>query len=117
MEATGVESARTYRAYGSLRLVSYAQFLLRYFYPNATRIAAGEGVLLRAYAIGECDSAAVEAVALQAENYRARFFGKMAPVLPTEEMLAKISRWRARQRNEGPLTMGSLIDGAENRNI
>lgn len=117
VEATGVEYERTYRAYGSLRLVSYAQFLLRYFYPNATRIAAGEGVLLRAYAIGECDSAAVEAVALQAENYRARFFGKMAPVLPTAEMLDAVSRWRDRQRNEGPLTMGSLIDGAENRNI
>lgn len=117
VEATGEEYGRQYRAYGSLRLVSYAHFLLRYFFPNMTRIAAGEGVLLRAYAVGECDASAVEALAAQAENYRARFFGRLPPVLPTREMLDRVAGWRARQRDLGPVTKASLIDGAENRNI
>ena len=117
VEATGNEYERHYRAYGSLRLVSYVQFLLRYFYPNATRIAAGEGVLLRAYAIGECDGAAVEALAAQAEGYRARFFGKSAPILPSAEMLAAVRRRQERHLSEGPATRGSLVDPTPDRKL
>ena len=117
VEGSGSDYDREYRAYGSLRLVSYAHFLLRYYFPNAARLAAGEGVLLRAYAMGECGADAIELLAAEAEKYRARFLGTLPPVLPSAEVLAAVDRHRARQRDEGPVTKGSLVDGAENRNI
>lgn len=117
VEATGSEYERRYRAYGSLRLVSYAQFLLRYFYPNATRIAAGEGGALRAYAMGECDGAAVEAFAAMAEDYRGRFFGRIPPVLPNRALRERVAAWRDRQLTEGPPTCGSLVDFSPSRKV
>lgn len=108
VEATNVEYDRHYRAYGSLRLVTYAQFLLRNYFPKRQRICQGEGVAMRAYAIGEADAALVEVQVKQSESFSARFFGREAPILPSESMLAFEEKWREIQL-QGPLTKGSVI--------
>lgn len=111
VEATDVEYDRHYRAYGDFRLVSYAQFLLKYYFPKLQRIAEGQGVAMRSYAMGEAPAAFVELHAEQVKAFRARFFGRMAPVLPSPEILA--FEERARERHlQGPVTKGSVIDSA-----
>ena len=110
VEASGTEYEREYRAYGSLRLVSYAQFLLTHFFPARQRICQGEGPVMRAFAMGEADAALVEALAEQSDNFRARFFGRMQPRLPDAEMLALENKWCDRHITEGPVTKGSAID-------
>ena len=107
-ELDGFEYDRIYRCYGSMRLVGYAQFLLRTFFPQMRRIESGAGVAMRAYAIGEADAALVELQAEQVENFRARFFGRMAPVLPSAEMLAFEEKWRERHL-QSPITKGSHL--------
>ncbi len=108
VEATGDEYARHYRCYGSLRLVTYAQFLLRTYFPAMTRIEQGEGVAMRAYAMGEADAQLIELQSQLADNFRARFFGQLPPALPTPAMLAFEEKWRAVQLN-GPVSKGSLV--------
>jgi hypothetical protein len=108
VEATDDEYARHYRCYGSLRLVTYAQFLLRNYFPNMARIEQGEGVAMRAYAIGEADARLIELQAQLSDNYRRRFFGQMPPALPTPAMLAFEEKWRAVQM-DGPVSKGSLV--------
>jgi hypothetical protein len=108
VEGTGTEYERQHRVYGSLRLVTYAQFLLKYFYPKAQLIAQGEGVAMRAYAIGEAPKELIELHAEQAEQFRAQFFGKQEPILPTKEILDFEEKWRDVQR-KGPQTKGSSI--------
>jgi len=107
-ERDGYEYDRICRCYGSMRLVGYSQFLLRHFFPKMQRIAEGEGVAMRAYCIGEAGAALVEAHAEQVENFRARFFGRMAPVLPSAEMLAFEDKWRERHL-QSPITKGSHL--------
>ena len=117
VEATGYEYQREYRAYGKHRLVAYAQFLFAHFFPHYQRLAQGEGVAMRAYAMGEAPAALVTMQAALAEEYRARFFGRKAPVLPTKDMLAFEDKWRARHM-EGPDTKGSsLFTGVVTRQI
>ncbi len=111
VEAQGADYNRQHRCYGSLRLVSYAQYLLNHFYPHFQRIAQCEGVAMRQYAMNEAPAALVELCAVQAADFRARFFGKKPPVLPDAAMLAFEEKWRARQIEEGPITKGSAIDG------
>ncbi|MBQ9805141.1 MAG: hypothetical protein IJW49_01335 [Clostridia bacterium] len=110
VEATGNEYEREYRCYGSLRLVSFAQYLLKHFFPARLRVCQGEGSAMRAYAMGEADASLVEALVEQSENFRARFFGRMAPRLPDAKMLAFENKWRERHIAEGPTTKGSAID-------
>jgi len=110
VEACGTEYERQYRAYGSLRLVSYAQFLLTHFFPARQRVCQGEGIAMRAFAMGEADATLVEALAEQSNNFRARFFGRMQPRLPDADMLALENKWRERHIAEGPVTKGSVID-------
>ena len=97
-----------YRCYGSLRLVSYAQFLLREFYPKLIRICAGEGVAMRTYAMGDADAALIELQVEHTEAFKDRFFGRKAPVLPSAKIIEFENRWRERQL-AGPITCGSLI--------
>lgn len=106
VEAEGSDYARQYRCYGSLRMVSYAQFLLENYFPRQQRICQGEGVAMRAYAIGESGAELIELQARQTENFRRRFFGELPPALPTPDMLAFEEKWRAVQC-QGPLTRGS----------
>ena len=72
------------------------------------RIEQGEGVAMRAYAMGETEAALIELQAKLADNFRERFFGQMAPALPTPAMLAFEDKWRAVHLN-GPVTKGSLV--------
>jgi len=116
VEAVGDEYARQYRCYGSLRLVTYAQFLMTHFYPGFQRVSQGEGVSMRAYAMEDAPAALIEMQAEQCDRYRNRFFGDMPPALPTPAMLAFEEKWREVQRN-GPQTKGSRIDTAPNFQI
>lgn len=110
VEMTGTDYACEKRCYGSLRLVGYAHFLLRRYFPQLQRICQGEGVAMRAYAMGEADAALVELQAEQAENFYLRFFGRIAPVLPMAAMREQVARWREIQK-AGPGGKGSLVPG------
>ena len=109
VEDVGNEYERQYRCYGSWRLVTFALFLFKHYFPEKQRICAGEGIAMRAYAMGEVESAAVELQVKQTENFRDRFFGKLPPVLPTAAMLAFEDKWRETHIALGPVTKGSSI--------
>ena len=109
VEATGTEYERHYRCYGSLRLVTYAQFLLNHYFPHYTRVCQGEGVAMRAYAMGDADKALIELQADQARQYSDRFFGRESAPLPSAAMLAFEAKWREAQLT-GPLTRGGTVD-------
>ena len=108
VEATGTEYELHFRAYGSYRLVTYAQFLLKNYFPRLQRICQGEGVAMRAYAIGAVGSSVIECQAAHTEDFRLRFFGRKAPVVPTKEIIDFENKWREVQMN-GPKTKGSNI--------
>lgn len=108
VEATGNEYDRHYRCYGSFRLVTYAQFLLKSYFPNLQRICQGEGVAMRSYAFDDASKSLIEAQVKQTDAYRLRFFGKKAPALPTDAIRAFEEKWRAVQM-EGPSAKGSLV--------
>ena len=108
VEATGDESRREYRAYGSLRLVTYAQFLLKYYFANRQSICQGEGVSMRAYSMGEALRELIELEAKISEDYTLRFFGRKEPKLPNAEMLVFEDKWRAVHAN-GPKGKGSIF--------
>ncbi len=108
VEATGSDYGRQYRAYGSLRLVIYAQFLLSVYFRNRAALCAGEGAVLRAYAMGQASREAVELLHAQAEDYTLRFFGRKAPALPTEADVAFAEKWLANNAKT-PGTRGSII--------
>ena len=110
VEAVGTEYERQYRAYGSHRLVMYAQFLLTHYFPEYQRVCQGEGVAMRAYAINDAPAALIEMQAEQAKKFQGRYFGKLAPKLPDAEMIAFEEKWRAVQL-AGPKTKGSQIGG------
>lgn len=109
VEENGIGYEIDYRCYGSLRLVSYAQFLLRYFYPQLIRICAGEGIAMRAYAIGDAPASLIELQVEQSERFRLRFFGKLAPSLPSPEVIEFENRWRE-VHLKSPITKGSTLD-------
>lgn len=111
VEACGENAARQYRCYGELRLVTYAQFLLRYYYPELERICAGEGIAMRNYAMGDGDAALIEALVAQSERYVLRFLGRLMPKLPSAEERALEEKHRAIHLALGPTTRGSHIDG------
>ena len=108
VESTGDESNREDRVYGSLRLVTYAQFLLKYYFPNRQRICQGEGVSMRAYSMGEATRELVELEAKLSEDYTLRFFGRKEPKLPDAEMLGFEDKWREVHAN-GPKGAGSIF--------
>lgn len=107
VEVSGNDYARENRCYGSLRLVSYAQFLLKNYFPALQRICQGEGVAMRAYAMGNAAKELIEVQAKATETFRRQFFGELPPVLPSAEILDFEARWREVQL-AGPNTKGSL---------
>ena len=109
VESTGVEYSREFRAYGSLRLVIYAQYLLKHYFVKQEILCAGVGVAMRAYAMGECDKELVELHARLVEEHRQRFFGRIAPSLPDTAMLDFENKWRKVHLEKGPVTKGSGI--------
>ena len=117
VEAVGKEEyTREYRAYGKLRYVSYAQYLLKYFFPRYARVCMGGGVAMRAYAIGDAPKELVELQAELAERFRERFFGKREALCPDADAVEFENRWRDVQM-DGPLTKGSNLYTAPNRQI
>ena len=110
VDAKGYEYDRYYDVYGSLRLMSYAQFLMQYYFPVQERLCEGIGVAMRAYAMGEADAAVIELQKKLVEDHRARFFGEKPPVLPTKKMLDFENRWRETHIKQGPVTKGSAVD-------
>lgn len=110
VEASGVEYERQFRCYGSYRLVAYAQFLLENYFPKTQRAAAGAGVAMRAYAMDDAEASLIEAHTEIAEKLTARFFGRVAPAIPGEKLLAFENKWRAIQIEKGPKTRGSSVD-------
>ena len=109
IEATGTEYDRHFRAYGSYRLVNYAQFLLSNYFPKLQRIAEGQGVAMRNYAMGKVPAALVELHADMVRKFRLSFFGKKAPMLPSMEIIDFENKARERHL-QSPTTKGSLID-------
>ena len=109
VESYGSDRTKQCRCYGSLRLVSYTQFLLKYYFPNTQRLAAGVGVAMRAYAMEEADISLVEQHNVLGEKYTARYLGRMAPALPSPAIHAFEEKWRAVQLT-GPKTRGSHVD-------
>ena len=108
VESQGYEYDRICRAYGKLRLVSYARFLLEDYFPTLQRICQGEGVAMRAYAMGDVDKSVIECQVEVTESFKERYFGRKAPKLPSAEIIEFENRWRERHC-EGPITKGSLI--------
>ena len=108
VEAVGANYGRQYRCYGQRRLVSYAQFLFRHYFPHLQRMAAGEGVMMRTYAMGFCDGAIVEGLAEQTRRYGDEFFGAQPPRCPSRETLDFEDKWRA-VHLDGPISKGSLV--------
>ena len=109
VEASGSEENRQYRCYGSLRLITYAQYLLTHYFPRQQRICQGEGVAMRAYAMQDADASLVEMQVQQTEKFRGRFFGRLPAPVPSSAVLAFEDKWRAEQLN-GPLTKGGTVD-------
>ena len=112
VEAVGDEYARQYRCYGSLRLVSYAQFLLKTYFPRRQRICQGEGTAMRAYAMEDAPAELIELLAEQSARFEDRFFGRVPAPVPSASAIAFEEKWRAVQLN-GPITKGSKIDAAK----
>lgn len=108
VEAEGYEYDRTYRAYGSFRLVSYGRFLLENYFPALQRVCQGEGIAMKNYLMGDTEKEVIELQVEQTERFKARFFGTMAPKLPSAEIIEFENRWRERHL-QGPITCGSLI--------
>jgi len=109
VESHGSDRTKQCRCYGSLRLVSYGQFLLKYYFPNTQRLAAGVGVAMRAFAMEDADVSLIEQSNALVEKYTARFFGRVAPKLPSPAIHAFEEKWRAVQSN-GPKARGSNVD-------
>jgi hypothetical protein len=108
VEATGAEYDRRYRCYGNLRLVSYAHFLLQHYFPKRQRICQGEGTAMRGYLMGEVDASMLEAQVAYSGDWRDRFLGRIAPVLPSVAIRDFEARARAVHAT-GPVTKGSRI--------
>ena len=89
VEVTGVDYGTQYRCYGSLRLVNYAQFLLRYYFARTARLAYGEGIAMRAYAMGDAPRELIELQAEAAERFTRRFFGREEMPNLTKEIMKK----------------------------
>ncbi|MBR5140744.1 MAG: PHP domain-containing protein [Clostridia bacterium] len=109
VEMNGYEYDVQYRCYGEYRLVSYAQFLLRNYFPMLRRLTAGAGVAMRAYVMEGIDASVINSYTEMANDYTERFFGRMAPKLPTDKILAFEDKWREIQLG-GPKTRGSAVD-------
>ena len=110
VEGVGLEYDRRYYAFGPLRLVSYAQFLLAHYFPERQRTCAGEGVAMRAYAMGAAPAQLIEETARMNAEAADRFFGRKEALVPTADMLAFEAKWRNVHVTEGPITKGSAID-------
>ncbi len=109
VETAGFEPSKQYRCYGSTRLVTYAQFLLKYYFPKLQRLTAGAGVAMRAYAMEDTSAELINMHTQLAVKFTNRFFGRLAPTLPSEKLLAFEQKARETQLAKGPKSRGSSI--------
>lgn len=116
VESCGTEYECQHRVYGSLRLVSYAQFLLTYFFPPCQRLCQGEGIAMRNYAMDACGAKVIETQVAVSEDFTACFFGRKTPKLPSQKVKDSITKWREIQL-QGPTTKGSSLNGPITRQI
>lgn len=116
VETYGSDRTKQSRCFGSLRLVSYAQFLLKYYFPITQRLGAGAGVAMRAFAMEDADISLVEQHTALGEKFTARYFGRMEPKLPSPAIHAFEEKWRAIQQS-GPKVRGSNVDSKPNKTI
>ena len=108
LQLSGVEYDREFRAYGDFRLVSYTQFLFQHYFSELQRICQGEGVAMRAYAMGEVEAALIEVQAQRTADFADQFFGRKPCVLPNEDILAFEDRARETHLASPLLTKGSF---------
>lgn len=117
VEASGVGYERHYRVYGARRLVAYTHFLMKNYFAPRQRLAEGEGVAMRAYAMGDTSAATVELQAELSELHYRRFFGKAAPITPSAKIIQFVAKCRERQL-AGPPARGTVAHPAvPNRNL
>ena len=64
---------------------------------------------MRSYAMEDADASLVNALADYAQRISDRYFGRIAPKLPSGDMIAFEEKWRKVHLN-GPITKGSAID-------
>ncbi len=99
-----------HRCYGDHRLVMYAHFLLKHYFPDRMRIIEGEGIAMRQYAMEDAPKELIELIAKQGQIFTDRFFGRKAPALPSKRMLEFEEKWRKVQIEKGPNSKGSAIN-------
>lgn len=116
-ETTGYEYDTQYRCYGSTRLVTYSQFLLKNYFPKLARLTAGAGVAMRAYVMEDTDAALINMHTDLADRFTARFFGRLAPTLPSKKLLDFEASARDNQLARGPLTRGSSVDATPAKSL
>lgn len=117
VETADFEPRKQYRCYGSTRLVTYAHFLLKHYFPKLQRLAAGAGVAMRAYAMEDTTAELIDMHTQLADNFTKRFFGRLAPSLPSEKLLNFEQKARENQLCKGPKTRGSSINAAPAKSL
>ena len=110
VESTGDGYDKEYRCYGSLRLVSYAQFLLANYFPKRERLGEGLGVAMRSYYMGDADASLVNSHKKLLDLFYDRFFGMIPPPAQTESMKTFENKWREVQVTVGPKTRAGSVD-------
>ncbi len=108
VERTAFTDHEEFRAYGSLRLVTYAQFLLKNYFSETRRICEGEGYAIRRWLIGEEDGELLRLMAGRVERFSERFFGREEQPRPSAETLAFFKEWHE-VHADGPLTKATLL--------
>ena len=102
VEAVGYEYDRQYRCYAGHRLVSYSQFLLRYYFPRLQRLTAGAGVAMRDYVMENATAELINMHTELSEKFTARFFGRLSPLLPSDRLLLLENELRGIHAKESP---------------
>lgn len=110
VEGSGYAYEREYRAYGKHRLVMYAQFLLKNYFPLRQRLCASEGVFMRSFAVEQSGKEVIEAIAKETKAFEDKFFGVVAPTPYSKQMMEFEDKWRAVQIADGPNSKGSSIN-------
>lgn len=97
------------RFYGSLRLVTFAQFLYKNYFNETWRLCVGEGILMRRFAEGEDVKQTLSALAPTVENFYKRFYGITKPSGLCAHTIAFLDKARKVQCTVGPKTKGSSL--------
>ena len=97
------------RFYGSLRLVTFAQFLYKNYFNETWRLCVGEGILMRRFAEGEDVAEALSLLAPTVENFYKKFYGKCEFDGIPSHTREFVDKTRTIQLEKGPVTKGSNL--------